>query len=55
MALNLGIDHVVAWIRERRLHFLHRRKPQLHRVSVSRGPLTSAQRHLAFERIDKAI
>jgi hypothetical protein len=32
MTLNLGIDHVVPWIRERRLHFLHWRKPQLHRV-----------------------
>src|SRR6266850_7207062 len=32
MTLNLGIDHVVPWIRERRLHFLHRCKPQLHRV-----------------------
>jgi hypothetical protein len=32
MTLKLGTDHVVPWIRERRLHFLHRRQPRLHRV-----------------------
>src|SRR3989442_8587166 len=32
MALNLGIDHVVPWIRERGLHFLHCRRPHLHHV-----------------------
>ncbi len=32
MALNLGIDHVVPWIRERGLHVLHCRRPYLHRV-----------------------
>jgi hypothetical protein len=32
MTLNLGIDHVVPWILERRLHFLQRRPPQLYRV-----------------------
>jgi len=29
MTLNLGIDHVVPWIHERRLHFLHRRQAQV--------------------------
>src|SRR5260370_3346780 len=38
MTLNLGIDHVVPWIRERRLHFLHRRQPQLHRVQPIDAP-----------------
>src|SRR5438552_1065260 len=38
MTLNLGIDHVVPWIRERRLHFLHRRQPQLHRVPPIDAP-----------------
>ena len=36
--LNFGIDHVVSWIRERRLHFLHRRQPQLHRVQPVDAP-----------------
>src|SRR5258708_8122350 len=36
--LNFGIDHVVSWIRERRLHFLHRRQPQLHRVQPTGAP-----------------
>src|SRR5438876_11781743 len=43
MTLNLGIDHVVPWIRERRLHFLHWRKSQLHRVQ----PLDAMQLRLA--------
>src|SRR5713101_572522 len=38
MALNLGIDHVVPWIRERGLHFLHRRQPHLHRVQPVDAP-----------------
>jgi hypothetical protein len=38
MTLNLGIDHVVPWIRERRLHFLHRGQPQLHRVQPIDAP-----------------
>src|SRR6267378_5783037 len=38
MTLNLGIDHVVPWIRERRLHFLHRRQPYLHRVQPIDAP-----------------
>src|SRR5438876_12405148 len=43
MTLNLGIDHVVPWIRERRLHFLHWRKSQLHRVQ----PIDAMQLRLA--------
>ena len=38
MALNLGIDHLVPWIRERGLHFLHRRQPHLHRVKPIDAP-----------------
>src|SRR5882757_804803 len=38
MTLKLGIDHVVPWIRERRLHFLHRRQPRLHRVQPIDAP-----------------
>src|SRR2546429_5353337 len=32
MTPNIGIDHVVPWIRERRIHSLYRRQPQLRRV-----------------------
>jgi hypothetical protein len=32
MALNLGIDHLVPWIREPGLDFPHRRQPHLHSV-----------------------
>src|SRR6266436_8845329 len=38
MTLNLGIDHVVPCIHERRLHFLHRRQPHLHRVKPIDAP-----------------
>src|SRR6266550_388499 len=38
MALNLGINHLVPWIRERGLHFLHRRQPHLHRVKPIHAP-----------------
>ena len=38
MALNLGINHFLPWIRERVLHFLHRRQPHLHRVKPIDAP-----------------
>src|SRR6266576_5519035 len=38
LALNLGINHLVPWICERGLHFLHRRRPHLHRVKPIDAP-----------------
>ena len=38
MALNLGIDHVAPWIRERGLHRFHRSQPHLHRVQPIDAP-----------------
>jgi len=38
MALNLGIDHVAPWIRERGLHCFHRSQPHLRRVQPIDAP-----------------
>jgi len=38
LALNLGINHLVPWICERGLQFLHRRRPHLHRVKPIDAP-----------------